>query len=510
MLVGNARTIQWLGVLIAVCGCSSTVATGGNQQADATDVALGFQDGAGQTDAQASDAVVDVLADTKLDAAADAVADGIADVTGDATLPQTCPGAPGCSCAGAADCGTGLCLDTPDGKRCAAPCGAVCGKDQTCASLPGTSGQPIDVCIAAWGKLCYPCSATKDCEEPGITGSLCVDEGAFGSFCGAPCKAAGDCPTGYDCQVAQSPEGPKSLQCVRVTSDGKSLGTCSCTAVAKATGLATACFAEQKDLSGKVVGKCPGTRTCGPTGLGDCTLVGVKSEVCDGVDNDCNGQIDDNAGGCGATGVCTNGKCVDTCASAGCDANATCTPGSGTCVCNLGFTGNGTLCLADCALPWGGSLTSGKSVTAWHDAAVGCGATCDAQTRTCTNGVLDGTFGNSACTVANCPGQCPALTVNFDWGITGSGPCHVTLPAGTSTGWYYTDKADANLGGVYATCDTASGSWQVVQQKCVPANGATTCFPKGTKCDGSGPALFPYPHCWTCCTPTDPMPGVCN
>ena len=504
--------LRWVAIAAALAACSSTPTAAGTgaQVADAADVAVNFKDVASAVDTHAGDA----LADTTAAAPVDAVADVASDVPGDTALAQTCPGAAGCSCASASDCGNGLCLDTPDGKRCATPCGAGCGKDLTCASLAGAGGKSLDVCIAAWGKLCYPCSATKDCEEPGITGSLCVDEGTLGSFCGAPCKVADDCPTGYDCQVAQSPEGPKSLQCVRVPSDGKGFGTCSCTAAAKAGALATGCYAEQKDLSGKVVGKCPGTRMCGPTGLGACTLVAVKPDVCDGIDNDCNGAIDDNASGCGSGQNCIAGKCVDGCGAnnGGCDAHATCSATSGgvQCKCNAGFSGDGKTCAADCALPWGGSLASGQSVTAWQSATVACGGTCASELRTCSNGVLSGSNANAACTAATCSGQCPAITAHFDWGTSSGGPCQVDIPAGTSTGWYYTNKTDAYLGGLYATCDTASGTWQFQQQKCVPSNGSSTCFVSGTKCDGSGPAVFPYPHCWTCCTWTDAVPGVCK
>ncbi len=500
----------WLVVGCALVGCSNAVTASGGVTADAGDVGIEFQDTAKGTDATAptDSAATDAVSDVAKDAAPDAIADAIADVV----LPQTCPGAAGCSCASGSDCGNGLCLDTPDGKRCAAPCDAGCAAGQTCAKLSGAGGASFAVCIGAWGKLCYPCNATADCAEPGITGSLCVDEGALGSFCGAPCTTATDCPSGYDCQVGQSPEGPKSLQCVRVTTDGSGIGTCSCTAAAKAGGLQTACYAEQKDLSGKVVGKCPGTRTCGPTGLGGCTFVALKPEVCDGVDNDCNGQIDDGAGGCGTGETCSGGKCVGGCTATSCDVNATCSASQGTvsCTCKSGFSGDGKTCAADCALPWGGSIASGQTTTGWQDASVACGASCVSQTRTCSNGVLDGSYGNGSCAVSACPGQCPAVTLQFDWGISGSGPCHVDLPAGTASTWYYTATTDAYLGGVLASCDTASGAWQISQQKCVPANGATTCFKPGTKCDGSGPAVFPYPHCWTCCDSTQPMPGVCN
>jgi hypothetical protein len=54
---------------------------------------------------------------------------------------------------------------------------------------------------------------------------------------------------------------------------------------------------------------------------------------------------------------------------------------------------------AACTLPWGGSIASGQSVTAYSSAGpVGqsCGAV--AQTRTCTNGTLSGSYGQQSCT----------------------------------------------------------------------------------------------------------------
>ncbi len=294
---------------VATWGCSSATESGGGGVADASDVALGFGDTTAGTDAKTADAVQDA----PTDAIADTVADALTDATGSDVDLLTCPGASGCSCSSATDCTNGLCLDTPDGKRCATPCGKGCGKGETCASLTGAGGALLQVCVPTWGKLCYPCAATKDCEVPGVTGSLCVDEGTLGSFCGASCTVTADCPDGYACQVGQSPEGPKSLQCVRVAADGKSLGTCPCTPAAKALALSTPCFAEQKDLSGKVVGKCGGTRMCGPTGLGACTLVALKPEVCDGIDNDCNNTVDDQASGCDVGSSCVAGKCTAAC-----------------------------------------------------------------------------------------------------------------------------------------------------------------------------------------------------
>jgi hypothetical protein len=47
-----------------------------------------------------------------------------------------CPGGVGCPCVEAAGCDTGLCLETPEGKRCADSCVGSCGTGQRCAAIP--------------------------------------------------------------------------------------------------------------------------------------------------------------------------------------------------------------------------------------------------------------------------------------------------------------------------------------------------------------------------------------
>jgi outer membrane protein OmpA-like peptidoglycan-associated protein len=69
---------------------------------------------------------------------------------------------------------------------------------------------------------------------------------------------------------------------------------------------------------GPAVGVCTtGTQTCGASGVwGPCTgAVAPATETCDGKDNDCDGAIDDpmtgnTVGLCGASAVCTAGRCV--------------------------------------------------------------------------------------------------------------------------------------------------------------------------------------------------------
>lgn len=64
---------------------------------------------------------------------------------------------------------------------------------------------------------------------------------------------------------------------------------------------------------------------------------------------------------------------------------------------------------AGCSLPWGGSIGNGASVTAYQNSSVACGSSCNSQTRTCTNGSLSGSYANSGCSVGACG-------CNLPWG----------------------------------------------------------------------------------------------
>ena len=51
-----------------------------------------------------------------------------------------------------------------------------------------------------------------------------------------------------------------------------------------------------------------------------------------------------------------------------------------------------------CALPWGGSIPIGQSVTAYQPGTAACLATCPAETRSCTAGGLTGSYTAASCT----------------------------------------------------------------------------------------------------------------
>jgi hypothetical protein len=63
--------------------------------------------------------------------------------------------------------------------------------------------------------------------------------------------------------------------------------------------------------------------------------------------------------------------------------------------------------LAGCVTPWGLTLDSGQSVTAYQNSSAACGSSCVSQTRTCTNGTLSGSYTNRTCSVASCPCTLP-------------------------------------------------------------------------------------------------------
>jgi hypothetical protein len=187
------------------------------------------------------------------------------------------------------DCLFGYCVESPEGGlRCSRPCDAQaadCPAGWTCAPISNGGVDRTFVCVAPRHSLCRPCDADGDCLGPG---SRCLD-GRGGRFCGLDCSADGVCPADYRCDVIDASK-PEGRQCVP---EGE-LGCAAC-----------------DDPDGDGFGRGAGCR-----GL-DCdeTTIAVHegaTERCDGLDNDCDGTVDDEpapAGtdaeiDCTTTGVC--------------------------------------------------------------------------------------------------------------------------------------------------------------------------------------------------------------
>jgi hypothetical protein len=102
---------------------------------------------------------------------------------------------------------------------------------------------------------------------------------------------------------------------------------------------------------------------------------------------------------------------------ASCPAANTLSCSNGTLTCNLAGGGTGAVatncqyqtCTLGCNLPWGGTITSGSNTTAYQAASVAWPASCSSQTRSCTNGVLSGSYAFGSCSVTGQP-------CNLPWG----------------------------------------------------------------------------------------------
>ena len=314
---------RWFGLALAAvvtiapaCGADDAGTTGPTDEADGAQA-----DGAG-TDPDSEGATADAADGAVTTADVDdaqqqddvATASDVADVAADAAKIGDCPGGSGCACTDNGNCDNGLCIEDPgaaaqDFKVCATKCTEDCQPGYRCVQTSSGSGDSVSICVASWGRLCNPCTETKECDFVGTSGAACVAQAGLGNFCGSPCSKDTDCPDTYACQEVSSVEGNKSSQCVKKNDadDGAAFGFCDCSPQAVAQQLATACSIQHKDADGKIVGTCAGTRACLTGGLAKCTAPAIASEVCDGADNDCDGETDEAA--CDDNNTCTTDSC---------------------------------------------------------------------------------------------------------------------------------------------------------------------------------------------------------
>ena len=217
-------------------------------------------------------------------------------------------GEPYSPCKTNADCNSKYCIETLDGKRCAAFCTGgeeSCPEDYVCSQVQ-TYPDAIYICAYRYPRLCSPCIADSDCQVgSGVSGALCVYFDPIGRFCGSACETSVDCPRGYDCRTMPVATGQRK-QCVPVE------GECPCYKGAIEDSRRTICFAQNE------FGSCAGYRVCTENGLSPCDAPNPTKEICDGFDNDCNGVTDDvppyactitnDYGACPGTSACINGQ----------------------------------------------------------------------------------------------------------------------------------------------------------------------------------------------------------
>jgi hypothetical protein len=199
-------------------------------------------------------------------------------------LGPLCAPGEGCfldECDENSDCLSGWCVEHLGDGVCTQSCQEECPPGWSCKLLSGADIDPVYLCFSNVGNLCKPCGDSGDCTGSAGTETACVQYGEEGSFCGATCAVDEDCPWGFSCLTTVTVDGVSTLQCAA------DAGVCPCTDTSVALGLWTPCERENE------FGICTGQRVCLEEGLSDCDAAIPAAESCNGVDDNCDGDVDE-------------------------------------------------------------------------------------------------------------------------------------------------------------------------------------------------------------------------
>lgn len=195
---------------------------------------------------------------------------------------QGCFGDP---CGENADCQSSICLEHLGDMVCSKLCIEECPAGFNCAPIALGGPDPSFACISQFPFLCRPCTEDADCTATWGGEELCLDYGPEGSFCGGWCGDDVACPTGFACEQSETVEGVTVVQCINES------GLCQCSDLSTELVLSTPCEIVTE------FGSCEGERHCSPeasdaSGLTACSADNPVQEVCNGIDDDCDGQVD--------------------------------------------------------------------------------------------------------------------------------------------------------------------------------------------------------------------------
>jgi hypothetical protein len=194
------------------------------------------------------------------------------------------------------ECRSTYCLPNPHGSFCTKECGEGCPSGWECASVPDPHGGPmrVDLCAVVENRLCQSCVDDFNCSATGA--DLCLTIG-LGDFCGVDCTYA-SCPAGYTCTDVSVEGGQTARQCLPDS------GTCVCST--ETEGMVRGCQQENE------IGTCHGYETCEAGEWTECSARTPAPESCNGLDDDCNGFVDEELMGSACTSSNEFGSCPGT------------------------------------------------------------------------------------------------------------------------------------------------------------------------------------------------------
>lgn len=172
------------------------------------------------------------------------------------------------------DCQSGWCITFDDRSVCTRTClrRGDCPGDWECRLIDNTPPDIVSACMPRGDRLCGVCEQDSDCPN----GRCYVLDGD--SVCSSDCETDDDCPDAFTCQMRD-----EHLSCIPVTN------SCSCNA--DFAGDVRIC--EQSNE----FGTCIGRETCdGDLGWTGCSASEPAAEICNQADDDCNGFTDDLPG----------------------------------------------------------------------------------------------------------------------------------------------------------------------------------------------------------------------
>ena len=209
--------------------------------------------------------------------------------------PTACPGSVSCPCVTNEECDSGFCVTASGGgKSCAQIClGDACPEGTTCKSVQ-SGPDVVFLCMPDIDNLCGACTSDDECGD----GNLCLPDASGQGRCGRACHSSKPCPSGFACAAVER-AGDTVQQCIP---EG---GECPCSHLLLGV--------ERDCATTNELGSCAGTSQCTATGWSVCDAPTPAAELCNAADDDCDGAADEDWADLGA--ACDVPEDGDTCAN---------------------------------------------------------------------------------------------------------------------------------------------------------------------------------------------------